>query len=64
MYIHWQMVSPKIKIPKVRTANYPVKLKDMIDPEIYHQDVSLYSDRVDVVITSTTLLYSDRVDVV
>ena len=38
IYIHWQTVSPKIKIPKVRAANYPVKLKDLIDPEIYHQD--------------------------
>ena len=36
--IHWQTVSPKIKIPKVKATNYPVKLKDMIDPEVYHQD--------------------------
>ena len=38
IYIHWQTVSPKMKIPKVWAANYPVKLKDMIDPEVYHQD--------------------------
>ena len=55
IYIHWQTVSPKMKIPKVKATNYPVKLKDMIDPEVYHQDKVEYGmtfDKVKEMLTS------------
>ena len=44
-----------MKIPKVRAVNYPVKLKDVIDPEVYHQDdvdSRMSFDKVKEILTS------------
>ena len=38
IYVHWQMVTPKMKINTVQAMNCPVKLKGMVNPEVYHID--------------------------